>query len=522
MNINKIVFFSYGDYTTAIQQYRIIGPLKEAGIEIVKGIDNGEFKPMLIQDCDIVLIQRDFAKAFEDFQTISWMAKSTQKPLVLDLDDAILSLPEEHPDRITSYYAAYLPGVLHAVIDADLVTVSTENLKKELLGLNPNIEVLPNFLDTNLWNFKTQRSNENDNLVKILYMGSATHQPEIELMSEALVRVAKESRKKIEFIFVGVQPPEKLREVAEVTSINDMSYVYKNFVDRFSEIKADFAIAPLSDNPFNRAKSPIKYLEYSVNGIPGVYSTIEPYSTVIRDGYNGLLAKSERQWFAQIMRLIEDQELRESIVRNSQQNIKNHYLLEKNASRWREVYEGIQERKPKAKVIEKESILSNLSSVAHQIAELVDNYESKNAQLNNQIQEYAIEKEQLLEHHQNERDRLEMAIENLCQERDDFIQQKNTLTKKKEDFVQQKNTLTREIEKLTSEKESLLAANQGLQDRVTALKEKNKEREEELYQLAWSLKSAKAEIADYTTSTSWVLTRPFRRIARLIKRRKNA
>jgi len=235
-----------------------------------------------------------------------------------------------------------------------------------------------------------------------------------------------------------------------------------------------------------------------------------------------LLAKSERQWFAQIMRLIEDQELRESIVRNSQQNIKNHYLLEKNASRWREVYEGIQERKPKAKVIEKESILSNLSSVAHQIAELVDNYESKNAQLNNQIQEYAIEKEQLLEHHQNERDRLEMAIENLCQERDDFIQQKNTLTKKKEDFVQQKNTLTREIEKLTSEKESLLAANQGLQDRVTALKEKNKEREEELYQLAWSLKSAKAEIADYTTSTSWVLTRPFRRIARLIKRRKNA
>ena len=46
---------------------------------------------------------------------------------------------------------------------------------------------------------------------------------------------------------------------------------------RLAAMELDIAVAPLTDHPFNRAKSSLKLLEYGALALPVVASDLEPY-----------------------------------------------------------------------------------------------------------------------------------------------------------------------------------------------------------------------------------------------------
>jgi len=47
--------------------------------------------------------------------------------------------------------------MITAMVDADLVLVPTEELRRIAEGFNPNVIVLPNYLDDTLWHLRTPR-----------------------------------------------------------------------------------------------------------------------------------------------------------------------------------------------------------------------------------------------------------------------------------------------------------------------------------------------------------------------------
>jgi hypothetical protein len=63
-----------------------------------------------------------------------------------------------------------------------------------------------------------------------------------------------------------------------------------------SSLTMDIGIAPLSDTPFNHAKSDIKAMEYSSAGIPWIASPMTAYSELVGDWGAGRLAKNGQQW----------------------------------------------------------------------------------------------------------------------------------------------------------------------------------------------------------------------------------
>lgn len=88
------------------------------------------------------------------------------------------------------------------------------------------------------------------------------------------------------------------------------------------EQKFDIGISPLEDTPFTRCKYFNKYLEYTLSGIVGIYSKVEPYTYVVKDGWNGFLAENTKEsWKKQIFRVIEDALLRHSCARNAQSHV---------------------------------------------------------------------------------------------------------------------------------------------------------------------------------------------------------
>ncbi len=137
-----------------MEQYRIVSPLKHAGIDILPGIRDGKLLLESINEAPFILFQRDFSRSFSDYLQVLEHAHFMGKPVVLDLDDHLLALPEDHLDRISGVFADRLPALLHALLNVDAITVTTPVLKQALLPYNSRIYVLPNYLDAELWQFR--------------------------------------------------------------------------------------------------------------------------------------------------------------------------------------------------------------------------------------------------------------------------------------------------------------------------------------------------------------------------------
>ena len=72
-------------------------------------------------------------------------------------------------------------------------------------------------------------------------------------------------------------------------------------------VKADIAIAPISDTVFNYGKSDLKYLEYSAMNIPSLLSTIGngkgPYD---KTNSPNLVENDPDDWYNAINELLDD------------------------------------------------------------------------------------------------------------------------------------------------------------------------------------------------------------------------
>lgn len=289
---------------------------------------------------DIIITQRDCI----DFETATSLVNSSKKygtKLIYELDDDLLGIDKNHPN-----YHEFVPmkkSIQFLIENADVVTVSTNNLKEKISNLNSNIFVIRNFLNKLLGT--SIKSVNNSNVIKIGYMGSFTHENDIKLIENVIenVKLYFSTKKEIvEFELIGVTK-NKINHCKTIEIPNNCR-IYPNFIRWIKEVVDwDIALAPLENNQINYSKSEIKYVEYASLGIPGIYSDVGAYSEVIEDSYNGLLINNNsiEDWENAIIDLIENSTLREDIVNNSKQDIEKNYSIEKMIRSWSEVFESL-------------------------------------------------------------------------------------------------------------------------------------------------------------------------------------
>ena len=86
---------------------------------------------------------------------------------------------------------------------------------------------------------------------------------------------------------------------------------------------------PIESSLFNSAKSNIKYIEASVFAIPSVCSDLYEFSSVIRNGENGFIAKNRDEWISCLQLLIDSTEKREAIGEAARKTVLERYSLER-------------------------------------------------------------------------------------------------------------------------------------------------------------------------------------------------
>lgn len=125
----------------------------------------------------------------------------------------------------------------------------------------------------------------------------------------------------VSFTFVGVHPNVPGLECEYVSSMPLLEY--RKYM---RESGFDIGLAPLHNDEFSKCKYFNKFIEYTTQGIMGVYSRTEPYTYVVRDGINGFLAADDPQdWLRVLREAIQDKEKRKQCVENAVEYLRTEH-----------------------------------------------------------------------------------------------------------------------------------------------------------------------------------------------------
>lgn len=263
-----------------------------------------------VRDFDGVIVCRN-ANDPGVLSELARQCKTHRVPLVVDMDDDLLNVPEQkdpHGD-----YARFRPALLELLANASLLTTSTEPLAQAYGPLTRSVRLVPNRLDPQTWMPPLTPSSgvpqgiDQRAAIRVLYMGSPTHQEDLELVLAAFARLHEEHRVQLHTVGVASRVPKGVVAIAPAASR------YDRFMPWFRSLAGhfDIAVAPLVDAPFNRCKSDLKFLEYAACGLPVVASRVVPYVSTIRHGVDGLLTDNdEESWYRSVESLVTQPELR--------------------------------------------------------------------------------------------------------------------------------------------------------------------------------------------------------------------
>jgi len=278
---------------------------------------------------DVMVFQRQH---HPDIYAKMEAAKSRGIKTVYEVDDDMLNMPEEFEKPYDFYRKPEVREVmLKFMRDCDALTVSTVELAESIRKMTPRpIFVVENAIDLERWR-AAQIEREcrlaaggSKKTVMIGWMASGSHMIDMPLIEDAILGVMRDHAE-VRLHLIGVLVREDIKHPGFAEFKDRIT------VDPWIEINAlpqvmadiDIGLAPLMDNPFNRGKSGLKWMQYAALGIPGIYSDMPCYRRVVKPGVDGYLvpAGTITDWRKHLEELVTDAELRQRMGTQALRNV---------------------------------------------------------------------------------------------------------------------------------------------------------------------------------------------------------
>lgn len=255
--------------------------------------------------------------------------------MVWDCDDDLWRIDPDR-ERRHPHFNPPVEGVAAMARSADLVTTSVPELSRRLRGYlsRSDIKVVPNLINAAHWPELAPRLPD---VVTIGLQGSY-HEDDWAIASEAVLG-ALERHPEVRFLCVG-HPPDWLHWCDPSRTQHIPWLPYNKWPYALGSI--DIGLAPLRDTWFNHAKSPIKWLEYSMVGAASIVSPVV-YGEVVKDGDTAIVARRPSDWVDALESLITDTALRARLAGSARADVLAHWTLQARAETiypqlWREAY----------------------------------------------------------------------------------------------------------------------------------------------------------------------------------------
>ena len=271
----------------------------------------------------------------DDIATVTQKAQACGQLVVQDVDDWIWGIPTTNAGFYTTHPKVnphenrdhYKKGLAKA----DLITVSTPYLEQRLAMLKVPIVTLPNMIDLAAYTPEPVRAKAE----WVGWTGSTGYRGgDLEVLRGVLAPWLK--TRGLGFIHGGAYPGtpavhQALRLYEDTPVDIRAACPPEEYPKLFKGI--DIFVAPLSDRPFNKAKSACKVMEASAAGIPFIASAVGPYNEY--DG-GGAVARKPKDWIRHLDRLLDYWE-RHSQAEAQMHRVKRHDLKWR-WQEWRDAY----------------------------------------------------------------------------------------------------------------------------------------------------------------------------------------
>ena len=274
-----------------------------------------EVTPSLIDSHDIIFFIRPM-------DILSYKIASSARQaghLVVTLcDDDLLNLPKSVPS---------IPwrkkGLQKILAKSDVIGSSSRNIlsRYSVLTAGKRTALTDSIVKPDAFSGIEKDHNKSDD-VRIVYAAAADHNSLFEkYISPIAPRLGEEFGDKLSFSFISVRPKiegVKCRFLAGMPLME-----YRKFM---KEQRFDIGVAPLNNDEFSKCKYFNKFIEYTTQGIIGIYSNVEPYTYVVEDKKTGFLADDNPEsWYNAIRTAIKQKELRQSCLSNAIDYLKKNH-----------------------------------------------------------------------------------------------------------------------------------------------------------------------------------------------------
>ena len=291
---------------------RLLQPLHHLARDLGFDMVLGDLETALHDPADVIATQRHAIQSPADADVLAARARTTGAVLLYDLDDDLLHIPDDHPEAAILRPRA---AVVRRMLDrADRVWVSNETLAA---GVGVPSRVIANALDERLWAEPPEPCLNRFGPVRMLYMGTATHDADLALVLPALGRIKQAFGDRVSIELMGVTQSHRLPAWLQRVPVPAMAAAsYPGFVNWITDQPGwEIGLAPLTDTAFNRSKSAIKTLDYAALGMAVLASDVPAYRGSLADGPGGTLVGAEEDaWFAAIAGLLRDPALRHALA----------------------------------------------------------------------------------------------------------------------------------------------------------------------------------------------------------------
>jgi len=278
---------------------------------------------------DILYVHRKLFSPFE-----FWYIRRKAPKIVYDFDDALMyrssgSKNPHSPSRRMKF--GYL------VKRVDFVVAGNHFLRSRVLPYNRNVEVIPTSVD--LARYRLKEYGPRKAPFTIGWLGSRTTLKYVRILIPALEKIFQ-TDPHITFKMVCDRFLDDLRipVIKKRWSLEEEIEDLRSF---------DIGVMPLSNDLWSKGKCGLKILQYFGVGIPVVCTPVGVNEDIVEDGLNGFWATDQTEWETRLLRLIQDERLREEMGLRGRKKVEEGYSLEVNAPRILEVLNQVSSKEDK-------------------------------------------------------------------------------------------------------------------------------------------------------------------------------
>jgi len=259
------------------------------------------------------------------------------KKVIFEIDDLLTEIPEflSHHD-----FSERNLKIFHEVLESvDLITTTTNRLCGEIKKVNKNIFVIPNCVTpTNLGVSTHSDSGGVSGVIELIVASSDTVR--VDFIVPALMTLTRDYPGRFHITAIG--PPGEYLERVGVPVHRKPILSQKEFKEFLSKLSNPIGLIPLEDSLFSSCKSPIKFFDYAMAGVPSICSNLPPYADVVRSMETGLLVKNDtNSWVEGVLKLSSSTKLRIDLVENACNFINEGYTIERAAACWEHAFDSL-------------------------------------------------------------------------------------------------------------------------------------------------------------------------------------